>query len=71
MPDITMCSGDGCVLRNTCYRYLAKPSEFMQSYFVQPPIKDGRCESYWKDRLTTNRDEISSTAPAESPSPPP
>ncbi len=26
---------------------MAKPSEYWQSYFTEPPIKDGKCEYYW------------------------
>jgi hypothetical protein len=48
MPDITMCSGTGCPIKSTCYRYRAKPSEYGQSYFMGVPIKDGKCEYYWK-----------------------
>ena len=39
MPDITMCKGEGCPIKIGCYRYRADPSEFRQSYFVEPPIK--------------------------------
>lgn len=39
MPDISMCTGQNklgdCILRNSCYRYLATPSGF-QSFFVAP-----------------------------------
>ena len=47
MPDITMCEGEGCDVKNTCYRFTAKPSKFMQSYFTATPIKDEGCEYYW------------------------
>lgn len=47
MPDITMCSGENCPHKEQCYRFTAKPSEFSQSYFVEPPIKDGKCDHYW------------------------
>jgi len=47
MPDITMCSGEGCPHKEQCYRFTAKPSEFSQSYFVEAPIKDGKCDHYW------------------------
>jgi hypothetical protein len=47
MADITMCRGDGCGLKDDCYRYLAKASE-RQSFFVKPPAKNGSCEYYWK-----------------------
>ena len=32
MPDITMCLNDGCPLRNDCYRFMAEPNEYRQSY---------------------------------------
>jgi len=46
MADISMCSGFECPLRDTCYRYTAKPSE-RQSWFIKPPYKDGKCKEYW------------------------
>ena len=46
MPDIAMCSGEECPFKEKCYRFTAKPSEY-QSYFVEPPIKDGKCDHYW------------------------
>lgn len=53
MPDITMCNGRNCELKELCYRYTAKPSEFRQSYFLTPPIKeiDGEkvCEYFWEN----------------------
>ncbi len=49
--DITMCSGQGCPIKEKCYRFTAKPSEFRQSYFLDTPIKikDGvaKCDHYW------------------------
>ena len=47
MPDITMCNGQGCELAIACYRYTATPSKYMQSYFVDPPVKYGDCDEYW------------------------
>ena len=46
MADITMCEGEGCEIKDTCYRHKAKPSIFLQAYF-EPPIKDSVCEYYW------------------------
>lgn len=47
MPDISMCTGKECPIKNTCYRYIARPSEYRQSYFMSPPYKpDGSCESH-------------------------
>jgi hypothetical protein len=36
MPDITMCSGGNCGLRETCYRFKAQAAP-MQSWFDVPP----------------------------------
>lgn len=53
MPDISMCSGKGCPRAETCYRKTAKPSRYMQSYFVTPPFDVKQpmvCEHYWPDK---------------------
>lgn len=47
MADITMCSGTDCPQKESCYRFTAKPSEYRQSYFMEAPIKDGKCDMYW------------------------
>lgn len=46
MPDITMCKGDGCVARHHCYRFAATPHEYRQSWFMNPPGSDKKCEYY-------------------------
>ena len=46
MPDIAMCSGKDCPLKDSCYRYTSKPS-YLQSYFSNIPYKDGECDEYW------------------------
>ena len=46
MSDITMCKGKGCEAKHTCYRYTAKPSDYLQSYFLVSPIKNNGCEYY-------------------------
>lgn len=50
MPDITMCSGKECPLKETCYRHTAAPDRY-QSYFVNPPIDKAtkKCDYYWKE----------------------
>ncbi len=48
MPDITMCPGTNCPYKETCYRYTAKPSD-CQSWFMEAPIKEGKCDVYWGD----------------------
>jgi hypothetical protein len=49
MPDISKCSGKDCPLKESCYRFTAVSSDY-QSYFMTPPIKDGKCEHYWEDK---------------------
>jgi hypothetical protein len=51
MADITMCRGEGCPMKNTCWRFLAKPDEFRQSYFTSPPNANNHCEHYWKTKI--------------------
>lgn len=47
MPDITMCNGNGCPKKDSCYRFKAKPNELWQSYFMTAPYKDNDCNNYW------------------------
>jgi hypothetical protein len=44
-----MCRGTNCPAKESCYRFTATPNEFRQSYFMEPPIKDGKCDYYWGD----------------------
>jgi len=46
MPDITMCKGGTCGIKETCYRFKVKPNEFRQSYFTNTPfeVKNGKVE---------------------------
>jgi len=46
MADITKCPGYDCPFKEKCYRFTAEPSEY-QSYFLEPPIKEGKCDMYW------------------------
>ena len=46
MPDIAKCYGQDCPYKYQCYRYTSEPSE-LQAYFIDAPIKDGRCDYYW------------------------
>jgi len=49
MPDISMCNGQQCPKKDTCFRYLAEPSKWRQTYFLGIPLKeDGTCEHYWE-----------------------
>jgi hypothetical protein len=49
MPDITMCRGNGCEIKDNCYRHKAEPSEFRQSWFMEPPFDtESECEYFWE-----------------------
>ena len=49
MPDITMCEGKGCLIKNHCYRYTTNPSEY-QSYFAESPWDGEKCEMIWSNQ---------------------
>ena len=49
MPDITMCSNDDCVKK--CYRRLATPSEYRQSYGCWKVIKN-KCSGFMACKVT-------------------
>lgn len=48
--DITQCEGKDCPFKETCYRFTAKPNEYRQSYFIDPPynVEEKKCNYYWK-----------------------
>ena len=37
MADITKCEGKDCPLKEKCYRFTAKDSEYGQFYFTETP----------------------------------
>lgn len=59
MPDISMCAVNDCELRKQCYRYMAVPSKYWQSYLA--PEQTGKdCKYFWKveprDRLEEEKE---------------
>lgn len=46
MADITKCRGDGCPIKEECYRYTAKDNSY-QDYFTEVPFIEGKCDMYW------------------------
>lgn len=46
MSDISMCSGIGCKLKESCHRFTAEKG-MRQSFFSKPPILDGECLYHW------------------------
>jgi len=58
--DITLCRPQDCPLKETCVRYDGQPNLYNQSYFIESPYKDGKCEYYWgikKDTPLTEKAE--------------
>lgn len=57
MADITMCKGQMCHLKESCYRYKATPNEYMQYYFTFAPISmlTGKCKDYWEVENGSNK----------------
>jgi len=46
MPDISMCRALKCEIKDTCYRFTAKPSRFRQA-FLTPTVIGKECKQYW------------------------
>jgi hypothetical protein len=55
MPDMSMCVGNNCPLKETCYRYKAEKG-FMQSFFLEPPYdsEKEKCDFYWPSKQMEN-----------------
>jgi len=51
MPDITLCHGFECPVKEKCKRFTAKSSEHWQAYFLDPPyaVTDNvfKCDMFW------------------------
>jgi hypothetical protein len=69
MPDISMCVGTNCPHKETCYRFTAKPSDY-QSYFIYPPVKDGKCEMYWGKNAESVWNQLKEIVEIADPTPP-
>lgn len=58
MADITMCKDLACPLAETCYRMKAEPNKHWQSYFLNSPRKEDKCEHYQpieEDKIMSKR----------------
>lgn len=58
MIDIPKCSKFNCKLKTKCWRYLAPPNKYWQSY-LKPTIINNKCLDFWdinpqKSREPTN-----------------
>ena len=56
MADVTMCSGQGCLIKDRCKRYTSFANQSYQSYFMKPPFtmkgKKFNCDMYWGENQT-------------------
>lgn len=52
MPDISLCKGLNCPIKETCLRYLLKSNEHGQSYFIDPPynFEENECDYYLQEK---------------------
>ena len=48
MPDISMCTNDKCFMRKSCYRFMAEPNRYSQSYIEFKPDENGQCDEFLK-----------------------
>jgi len=55
MSDITFCTNQTCLLKDTCKRQTSKPNEYSQSYAYFHPInedpKEYQCVMYLKQTI--------------------
>ena len=59
MPDICMCRGEGCPLKDSCHRHTARPDQW-QSWFTEIPYdeKTKAWQYYWQvDHCDENPNE--------------
>ncbi len=50
MPDISMCSNEECPSKDKCYRYVAIPDEYWQSYGAFSFDVSGKCSYFMEAR---------------------
>lgn len=60
VPDLTLCPGKNCPIKDNCYRYRAIPSEYLQSYYTEPPFVGNECDRLIPllDRKVRDLDQI-------------
>ena len=52
MPDIAMCKDNNCSKKLFCYRFIARPDKYLQSYFSD--MKEDNCKHF----LQATKEEI-------------
>lgn len=49
MPDISMCPGNDCPMKEKCWRFTATPDPWRQAFFSTPPNDGEECEQFWSN----------------------
>jgi len=57
MPDICKCKGDGCPIRDNCFRFTSLPS-IRQSYFVEIPWDGEKCIDFYENYNLIKKDKM-------------
>lgn len=58
MTDITMCRNVDCTIKETCYRFLAEPSEYQAFFVMDKKVEtEDDCNHYWKCLTDKERKE--------------
>lgn len=47
MPDITKCPGDGCAIKNSCYRYVSESDDYQTWFDPTPAEEENNCEYFY------------------------
>lgn len=56
MPDIALCENTACPNHRLCYRFMAEPDQYRQSYSdFSPAPGDAHCEHFWPLSRATTR----------------
>lgn len=58
MPDISMCEGLHCPIKNKCYRFTATPNEPYQSYHTWSYRYDNKCRGFESNAKTKTKRDI-------------
>lgn len=56
MPDITMCMSKNCPKKNECYRSMAKPDKYYQSYADYGKNLLRKCYKYFWETIVQKRE---------------
>lgn len=59
MVDIAMCDNDKCLVKDTCFRYRATPSQYQTYFIVAKEEKDATtCSEYWEVTSEENLEKL-------------